>query len=114
MPNNFEQAAVGRVDVFVLDVENGVDEVLAQQRPETVLPAISVEHGAVIRSALAGEVHFGGPPSSGSVFEFNRAAGEWVSKLGRCLYTLEFDFEISRLFEGVGISDEIGPLLSRS
>jgi hypothetical protein len=41
---HFQKSSVGSVDVFELDIEDRVDEIIPHQRPEAVLPAESGEH----------------------------------------------------------------------
>ena len=60
---DFEQAAVGSVQIFILEIEHGIDEVVVQQGTEAVLPPESRENRAVIRSVLAAQIEFGGPPA---------------------------------------------------
>jgi hypothetical protein len=41
--HHFQKTSVGSVDVFELDMEDQVDEIILHQRPEAVLPVNIVE-----------------------------------------------------------------------
>src|SRR5690348_16003047 len=56
-------------DLFVLYVDDGVDEVLALERAEAVLPAEPRENRAVAQGRLPIEIKLGSPPGFDSVFQ---------------------------------------------
>jgi hypothetical protein len=66
---HFFQDLVGAAGLLVVDVENGIDEMLALQQAKAVLPAEASEDGAVVEGGLAIEIKLSGPPGSGAVFE---------------------------------------------
>src|SRR5262249_21962699 len=70
--HDFQQAFVGAVDVFELDVQHRIDPVLASQRAETVFPAESGEDGTVLRGAHAIQIELGSPPGFGAILELHR------------------------------------------
>ena len=49
--------------------EQRVDEMLAAQRPEPVLPADAREDGAVVKGGLSIQVELGSPPSRSTILE---------------------------------------------
>src|SRR5581483_311120 len=58
MADDLEQALVGAVRVLQLGVEDGIDPVLAQQRPEAVFEPEAGEGGGFLSSGLAVKVKF--------------------------------------------------------
>ena len=72
--DDFKEGFVGAGDAFVLDVEDGVDEVFAHQGAEAVFEAEAGEDGGILGGGLAVEIELGGPPGAGAVFEFD---GRW-------------------------------------
>ncbi len=73
------QDLVGAAGVFVLDVEDGVDEMLVLEQAEAVLPAKASKDRAVVESGLAIEIKLGGPPGGGAVFEFRPEGVEVIA-----------------------------------
>ena len=63
------QDLVGAADLLVLKVEHGIDEVLALEKTNAVLPAEAGEDGAVVERGLTVEVDLGRPPGGGAVLE---------------------------------------------
>src|SRR4029077_4579552 len=100
--------------VFVLDIENGIDEVFAFQWAYAVLPTESSEDCAVAESGLPIEIQLGCPPSSSAVFEFGPERVEVVAGALRAEGGKIFDFQIAGLFKVVIIGNDIGALLSAS
>src|SRR3981081_2122647 len=65
----FFEDLVRAVLVFILKIEDGIDEVFVLQKPEAILPAEAREHRAVVESSLAVQVELRGPPSGCAVFK---------------------------------------------
>src|SRR6267378_3591715 len=63
------QDLVGSVLIFILEVENRIDEVFALQQPETILPSETCKYRAVVKRGLAVQVELRGPPGCCAVFE---------------------------------------------
>src|SRR5215831_18780204 len=111
---DFFHDLVGFADLLVLEVENGVDDVLRLQQANTIFPAEAGEDCAVVESALAVEIELSGPPGGGSVFEFG-PVGDEVSSAALCTESGEvFDLEVARFFQVMIIGDEVWAFLSRS
>jgi hypothetical protein len=108
---DFEQAAIGEIVVFVLDVEDGIDPVLAGQDAEAIFPAEAGEDGGVVHGGLAAEVDLGGPPGAGAVFELDGGADEGIAVGRGAVGALVVDLEVVGLLHGVGVGDEVGRLL---
>src|SRR5260370_27461612 len=107
----FLEDFVRAVLVFILDIEDGIDEVFALQRPDAILPSEAREHRTVAESSLAVQVELRGPPSGCAVFELNPVGEEVVAaslgaKGGEIL-----DLDVAGLFEIVIIGDKVRPLL---
>src|SRR5215472_4982746 len=114
VPLDFFQNLVGPVELFVLDIKNGVHEVFALKRAEAILPAKSCEDGAVSECGLAVEIDLGGPPRLGAVFEFGPDGVEVVAGT-LCAESREvFHLKTAGLLKVVVIGDEIGAFLSAS
>src|SRR5216683_1303377 len=107
----FFQDFVRAILVFVFHVENRIDEVLAFQRPETVLPAESREQGAVAERGLSVEIKLGRPPGGGTVFKFCPEGVEAVAAALRAKRGEVLDSQVSGLFKVVVVSDEVRILL---
>src|SRR6202165_6215967 len=75
---HFFEYLVRTVLVFVLNVEDGIDEVFVLQKPEAILPAEARENRAVVESSLAVQVELRCPPSGGAVFKLGPEGGEGV------------------------------------
>jgi len=71
---DFFEDLVRAVLVFILNIEDGIDEVFVLQKPEAILPAEACEHRAVVESSLAVQVELRGPPSGGAVFKLGPEA----------------------------------------
>src|SRR5437667_11984375 len=75
----FLEDLVSAVFVFILHIENGIDEVLALQRPEAILPAETGEHRAVVKGGLTVQVKLCGPPGGRPVFKCGSVGVEDVT-----------------------------------
>src|SRR5438094_3293823 len=75
----FLEDLVSAVFVFILHIENGIDEVLALQRPEAILPAETGEHRAVVEGGLTVQVKLCGPPGGRPVFKLGPVGVEAVT-----------------------------------
>jgi len=53
---DFFEDLVRAVLVFILNIEDGIDEVFVLQKPEAILPAEAREYRAVVESSLAIQV----------------------------------------------------------
>src|SRR5450432_115051 len=76
---HFFQNFVGAAGVFVFDIDDGIDEVLALERTKAILPAEPGEKSAVVKRGLAINVELGGPPGGSAVFEFHPESVEIVA-----------------------------------
>src|SRR5215831_13819334 len=111
MTNNLEEALVGAVDVFELDIQHGIDPMLAGQGTKAIFPAKSGEDGAVSGRGYTVEVSFSGPPGLGAVFELHRGAAKPVSQRGRTYGALDGNFKVAWLLHIVRIGHEVRPFL---
>src|SRR5713226_3281181 len=75
----FFEDLVRAVLVFILDIKDGIDEVLALQRPEAILPAETREHGAVVEGGLAFQVQLRGPPRGRAILKLDPKGMEVVA-----------------------------------
>src|SRR5260370_23481787 len=107
------QDFVRAILVFVLDVENRIDEVLAFQRPETVFPAKSREQCAVAERGLSVEIKLGRPPGRGTAFKFCPEGVKAVAAALRAKRGEVLDFQVSGLFKVVVVNDEVRILLGK-
>ena len=110
---DFFQDLVGAAGLLVFDVENGIDEVLALEKAEAVLPAEAGEDGAVAESGLAVEVELGGPPGGRAVFELGPEGVKVVAAALGAEGGEVLDFEAARLLEIVVVGDDVRTLLRR-
>src|SRR3569833_1471434 len=67
--HDFEHVFVGSSDVLELDIDDGVDPVLAHQGTKAVLEAGTGEECGLLSRGLTVEVELGGPPASYAVFD---------------------------------------------
>src|SRR2546430_7196798 len=75
----FFEDLVRAVLVFILNIEDRIDEVFARQKPEAILPAEAREQRAVVESCLAVQVELRGPPGGCAVFELGPEGQEVVA-----------------------------------
>jgi len=90
MANDFKEHLVGAVDVFVLDVNDWIDEVLAHQGPKAIFKPEAGEKRGFVGGGLTIEVEFGGPPGENPVFELDVHGSEpvgifWLAEGGFAL-----------------------------
>ena len=109
--DDFEDGLVGAGDVFVLDVEDRVDDVVAHERADAVLDAEAGKDGRILRGGLAIEIELGGPPGADAVFEFQGGGAVVGAAVGAGQGGFGFDFEVAGLLQVVGVGDEVGLLL---
>src|SRR5882762_2564778 len=109
----FFENLVRTVLVFILDIEDGIDEVFVLQQPEAILPAEAREHRAVMESSLAVQVELRGPPSGCAVFKFGPVGVEVVTSSLCAEGGKILDLQVAGLFEIVVIGDKIRLLLGR-
>jgi len=111
VPLPFLEDLVRAVLVFILDIEDGIDEMFALQRPEAILPAETGKHRAVAGGSLAIQVDFRGPPGGRAVFEFRPVAVEVVpAPLGPEGREI-LDLQVAGFLQIVIIGDKIRTLL---
>jgi hypothetical protein len=109
---HFLQDFVRAALVLVLEVENGIDEVLALQGANAILPAEAGEESAVVKGGLGVEINLGCPPGRGAIFEFGPEGVEVVAGALRAEGGEILDLEITGLFEVMIVGDDLGALLS--
>src|SRR6266849_331851 len=109
----FLEDFVRAVLVFILDIEDGIDEVFALQRPDAILPAETCEHGAVVEGGLAVQVQLRGPPSGRAVLKLGPIGVEIVPTSLGAEGGVILDLKVARLFEIVVISDKVRVLLTQ-
>src|SRR5579872_1407560 len=106
MVDDFQEALVGAVDVFELDIQDGIDPVFAWQDPEPIFPAIPRKESAVATGCLPIQVQFGRPPATEAVLELDRAANEPVPTLWFSRDALGGELQIPRLLHLMRVRDE--------
>src|SRR6202140_1119655 len=109
----FFEALVRAVLVFILNIEDRIDEVLALQKTKAILPAEAREHGAVLESSLAVQVALRGPPGSCAVFELRPEGVEVVAAPLGAIRREVLDLEVAGFFEIVIIGDKVRSLLGK-
>src|SRR5260370_10490921 len=62
---------VGFADLLVLHIKHGINEMLALEGTDAVLPTKACEDGAVIEGGLSVEVELGRPPRRGAIFQLD-------------------------------------------
>src|SRR5256886_17224472 len=108
----FLEDLVSAVFVFILNIENGIDEVLALQRPEAILPAETGEHRAVVKGGLTVQVKLCGPPGGRPVFKLGPVGVEAVTApLGANSGEI-LDLKVAGLFQIVIVGHKIRAFLS--
>src|SRR5712664_1276079 len=105
------QDLVGSVLIFILEVENRIDEVFALQNSEAILPSETCEYRAVVERGLAVQVELRGPPGCRAVFEFAPEGMEVIPASLRAKCGEILDLQVAGLFEIVVISDKVWVLL---
>src|SRR5262249_33464344 len=75
-PDNFFQCLIGAIKMFIFDVENGIDTVLAHQETKSILESKAREQAAIMSSVLAVYVKLGCPPSFRAIFDFSPVANK--------------------------------------
>src|SRR5579859_7089194 len=114
MSFDFFQDLVSTAFVFVLHVQDRVDEMLAPKRPEPVLPANPGENRAVSKGRLAIEVKLGGPPCGRPVFELHPIGMKVVAAALRAEGREILNLQVPRFLKVVIVGHKVGILLSRS
>ena len=74
--DDFQHGLVGAGDVFVFDVEDGIDRVFPHQGAKPVLDAEAGEEGGILGGGLPIEVELRGPPGADTVFELKRRGAD--------------------------------------
>jgi hypothetical protein len=110
---DFFEDLVRAVLVFILKIEDGIDEVFVLQKPEAILPAEAREHRAVVESSLAVQVELRGPPSGCAVFKLGPERVKAVADSLGAVCGEILDFEVAGLFEIVIIGDKVRALLGK-
>ena len=105
--HDFEQGLIGAVDVFELEIKDGIDPVLAQQWADAVLQPEAGEQRALAGRGLTVEVEFGRPPGLDAVLEFESGSHKRIAALGGASDALGGDFEVAGLLQFLGIGDEV-------
>src|ERR1700730_5702248 len=104
---DLEQRFVCAVDVGEFEVEDGIDPELAAERADAILPTETSEQRALACCGLSVKVKLGGPPGFDSVFQFQGAGDERVAAFGGAGDVLGGNLKRARIFQVVGIGDEI-------
>ena len=63
--------AAGLVNVFIFEIQNGINAVLGRQRTEAVFQPPAGKDGAVSRAGLAFKIKFACPACSKAIFKFD-------------------------------------------
>src|SRR5579872_5337378 len=71
MALNLFEDLVRLADLFIFEIEYGINEMFAFQGTEAVLPTKAGEYRAVVERRLAIKVELGGPPRLRAVFELD-------------------------------------------
>src|SRR5207253_10095252 len=112
MPNDFFLNLVRFIDVFILEIQNWVEQMLAQQRTDSIFPAPPSEDGALPSRALAFQIQFARPSPEYTIFQL-----EPRCEIGALIAFRHAngrsggDFKISRLLQVMAVGDEIRTLL---
>src|SRR5215472_2072413 len=108
----FLENFVGATDVFVLDVEDWIDEVLMLEGTKSILKAYSSEHGAVVKGGLALEINLGGPPAGNAVFELGPERMKVVALALRPEKREILNLQIARLLQIMVVGNDVRALLT--
>ena len=110
--DDFFLNAGGFVDPLVLDVQDGIDGMLALERSEAVLPPPSGETGAVAPHVDGLHIQFSRPPAGDAVFDLQpRCRVRGIAGFRESGRARGRDFEIARFFEIVVVRHEVRALL---
>src|SRR5882762_4007618 len=109
----FFEDLVRAVLVFILGIDDGIDEVFALQKTEAILPAEAREQRAVVESSLAVQVELRSPPGSCAVFELGPEGMEVVAASLGAIGGEILDLEVAGFFEIVIIGNKVRPLLGK-
>src|SRR5467141_2940079 len=103
----FFEDLVRAVLVFILNIEDRIDEVFALQKTEAILPAEAREQRAVVESTLAVQVELRGTPGGCAVFKLGPEGVEVVvDSLGAIVGEI-LDLEVAGFFEILFIIDRV-------
>src|SRR5271157_1591916 len=111
---NFLDDLVRLADLLVLDIDHGIDEMLALERTEAVFPAKTGEKGAVVKGCLPVKIKLGRPPGGGAVLEFNPEGMEAIARALRTSRGEILHLEVSGLLEVMIVSHDVRTFLSES
>ena len=109
----FFEDLVGAVLVFILNIEDRIDEVFALQKTEAILPAQAREQRVVVESSLAVQVELRRPPGGCAVFELGPEGVEVVAASLGAIRREILDLEVAGFFEIVIIGDKVRSLLGQ-
>ena len=93
--------------MLVLDIENGIDPMLAQQQPETILETVSGQKSSIMAGLLAVHVKFGRPPGFGSVFEFRPVSNEGIDAGRPPDHRVRRHFQIAGFLQVMVVSNHV-------
>src|SRR5260370_35982015 len=109
----FLEDLVRAVLVFIFDIKDGVDEVFALQRPESIVPAETRQYGAVVEGGLAVQIKLCSPPSGRSVLKLGPEGVEVVAASLSAESGKILDLQVAGLFEIVVIGNKVRVLLGQ-
>lgn len=112
--HHFKHGLVGAGGVFILHIQNGIDPVFPHQRAKAVFDSKAGKQGGIVGRRLPVEVKLCGPPGANSVLQLKRRSRIAIAAVGGPQSRLGFQFQFSRLFQIMGVGDEIGFVLSLS
>lgn len=108
---NLLQDFFGAIEILILYVQNGVDEVFALQWPHAILPANPGKCRAVAKGCLPVEIKRRRPPGLRSILELRPIAVEVVSAALRTEHGGVGNFQVARFLQVVVIGHKVGVLL---
>src|SRR5207302_2598425 len=98
MAHHLFEALVRSIQIFKLDIEHGIDPVLARKRIETVFPAVAGKNCTVVESTHAIEIEFRRPPSCSPILHLQSASPKPAPAIRFTRSPCHLELEISRFF----------------
>lgn len=110
MAHDFAQRLVG-ADILELDINHGINAMLAQQRAKAILPAVAGKDRTVMPGYLPVEIELRRPPRLHPVFQLRGGTEKAITRRWFASGTEHLDLQVPWLFHFVRVGHEIGALL---
>ncbi len=109
--SNLQETFVCPIDVFVLQIQDGIDPVRLTKGTEAILEPEAGEHGGVMLRRLPLQIHLGGPPTGHAVLKLYCLPVKRIRVFGGAVDVLTGDLQVAGLLQDVGVGDKVRRLL---